>query len=1000
MMNVNERLSDWPRRRQLPGYQVMAVLLLVTFIISCTAVPDSPTGQRWYATTELPGATLLPGGSVFRLEDPLPLAPELVRNELPNGLTYYIRRNGNPAGRIIMYLVVAVGSSHEEEHQRGYAHFVEHMAFNGTASFPENELVSYLRSIGMVFGAEINAYTSREQTVYTLEMPTDDPEHFATGLKVLREWATAISFDPVEVEKEKGVILEERRMGLGPHEAARRNELPVLLAGSRHADRDPIGTEESVLNATADGLLAFYKQHYRADRMAVIVVGDLDVRTAAAAVEREFSFANPDGMVRSRPVFPVAISQEMSFVATFHPDFDRSIITYSKIVPYRQETVIADYVDMLTMRITAEAIKLRLSDLNRSASMAWRDAYFDDDYFFGQTRLYTFSMTAPDGGELAAFADLAREVERLRRHGFTESEFKRTIDSWRRWLATLNVEDEDLRSRSFAEEYVRNFMYGEPVPGVVNERVYIRTILDRIRVADLDDAVRTMFGSDEGFVAVRAKGSPWGQSSAGESTAGPDGGQSRPAHLESSLTAAAFEAVLEDARSVDLAAYVAAVGEGTLFDSLPPPGAIAEERTQPNDIAELILTNGARVLLKSTSFDRDAIVFKAWAPGGYGVLPVDRQLVASLAPTLLGAAGLGSLDQTRLHELTAALQVNLAWNIGEGATVIDGLTTTRDLETFLRLVYLNATEPGLDARAFNAARNRLVEQLDPVMGNPDYRFETAWSQHLFGQSPRAAGFDPARIRTLDFDTTRSVVLETLGQASNFTYVLVGDFSIENAKVLAARYLGAIPAGTKVEPFWDLPMRIRDEAGQHLEFSIAREQRSSVRMVWAGSTPWGHERDIALRLMAQALNNRLLDALREDLGSIYVSSSQAVLTRTPVEQFMFIVSFDTDPAKTNMLMDRVRAEVASLADGSFPLMYIDQVRAAAQRNQDSRTRTNGFWAGSIIDMVANGLDFDITGRARLVSALANADIFHKLAAELLIPERHFSYVMTPERQAGP
>ncbi|HAE21915.1 MAG TPA: hypothetical protein DCG47_06270, partial [Spirochaetaceae bacterium] len=420
------------KKYSMLGLALSVVLILFT---GCVGEPKSA-----------PRGVTLPGSSIFKASDPLPLAPELTKNVLPNGLTYYVRANGNPGGRVTMFLVVAGGSSVEEDNELGYAHFVEHMAFNGTASFPENELVRYLRSIGMEFGAEINAYTSIENTVYTLEMPTDNPEFFSTGLRVLREWATAISFDPIEVEKEKGVILEERRLGLGPSEAARKAELPVLLAGSKQAKREPIGTEASIKNATAEALKAFYERNYRADRIAVMIVGDIDRKAAAAAIEREFSFPNPDGQIRERPFFPVKPSFDLSFVATYHPDFDRSVLFYQKLVALKDERTIGDYVEWLKKRIAVEAIKLRLSDLTRAGGKAWAEAYFDDDYFYGLTRLYMFSLLAEPGAELKAFNDLAIEVERIRRHGFTESEFRRTVDNWRRWLGTLDVEDQDLKS--------------------------------------------------------------------------------------------------------------------------------------------------------------------------------------------------------------------------------------------------------------------------------------------------------------------------------------------------------------------------------------------------------------------------------------------------------------------------------------------------------------------------------------------------------------------------
>lgn len=962
--------------RSFRGIIASALILAFSFI-SCTGTPERQLQNQ---------PTALPGSSAFRPDDPLPLAPELTRKVLPNGLTYYVRYNGNPAGRILMYLVVASGSSNEKDHELGYAHFVEHMAFNGTESFPENDLVHYLRSIGMNFGAEVNAYTSREETVYTLEMPTDNPEFFTTGLRVLREWATAITFDPTEVEKEKGVILEERRLGLGPHEDARRNELPVMLAGSRHADRDPIGTEESIRTATAEGLRAFYERNYRADRMAVIVVGDLDVKSTAEAVEREFSFPNPDGLVRPREVFPVAISQEMSFAATFNQDFDRSVVMYSKIVPYERETTIGDYAKMLTMRIAAEAISLRLSDLNRSGRMAWQDAFFDDDYFFGGTRLYAFSLTAADGRELEAFSDLAREVERLRRHGITDSEFKRTMDRYRRWLGTLNVEDNDLRSRSFADEYVRNFMYAEPVPGVINERVYIRITLDAMKVEDLNAAVRAMLGADEGFVALRAKNKP--------PLDVPDTGSVAP---ETRVTlAASFESALESARATELEAFTASLGEGGLFDDLPAPGAIVEEKSHPNSLTELVLSNGARVLLKTTNYDRDSISFMAWSPGGYVSLPVESQLGAMMAPSLLSAAGLGGLDQIRVQELTALAQASLSWAIGEDATVMEGKLHSKDLETFLRLVYLTAAEPGRDSQAFQAARDRLADQLAPFIQAPAYRFDSSWNAHLYAQSQRTKSLESAAIRALDFVSLRDISKAALGRASAFTYVLVGDFRLEEIKPQIVRYIGAIPAGTPEIPAWIEPLRPRASGGQRVDFPLAREQRSSVKMVWAGEAPWSQDRETVLGLMAQALNNRLLDALREELGGIYVSSSQGRFARTPVEHYSLVVSFDTAPGRVEELINKVLAEVASLAAGSFPTMYVDQIRASTQRSYDSRYRTNDFWTRSLVAALARGQNFEVLGRARTVPNLAEAKAFSALASELLVPERSFIYVLSPEK----
>ncbi|MDX9897274.1 MAG: insulinase family protein [Spirochaetia bacterium] len=942
---------------------VAFALISILSLVSCMGLPEK---------VNLDNATILPGASSYSSDAPLPLAPELTKKVLPNGLTYYVRRNSNPGGRAVMFLIVNSGSTNERPDQSGYAHFVEHMAFNGTSSFPENELVNYLRSIGMDFGAEINAHTTREETLYTLQMPLNDPSFFDTGLKVLKEWATAVSFDPVEVEKEKGVILEEMRLSLGPDESARVREVNGLLAGTAHADREPIGTAESVRNATAASLKEFYDEHYRPDRMAVIVVGDIDPRSVAARIEEQFSFPSKDGLVKPRPGFAVSPTTDMGFVSTFDPNINRSILSYRKIVPYEPEILIGDYEALLRIRLAAESIRMRLNDLTRTGQAAWREAYFDDDYFFGRTRLYSFTLEAAEGQELVAFAGLSAEVERLRRHGFTDSEFHRTVDIYRRWLGTLDVEDDDLRSFSFAEEYVRNFMYGEPVPGVVYERVYIKKVLDTLTLDVLNEAGRKILGADEGFVALRAK--------AGAGT--------------EALTESAFELVLRDARKAVLDPLEASGDDVGLFDSLPEPGTIVSEQSLPDNITRLTLSNGATVLLKPTTYDKDAISFIAWSKGGYTSLPVDRQTAASFAPSLMSAVGLGGMSATRLEEQTVSLNMGLQWSIGENGEVLAGKSSTKDLESFLRLVYLTSSEPGRDARAFNAARDRLSEQIVPYVKDPGYRFESSWSSNLFGGNPRAAALDGTELKALDFSETRALVIDSFADASEFTYILVGDFGLDTAKALVARHLGAIPAGTPDEPTWIEPLSPQG-ASRRVDYPISQERRASVRMVWAANSPWTWQREATLGLMAQALNNRLLDALREDLGGTYVVSTKAAFSKYPQEQYSFIVQFDTDPDRVDELIEQVRAEVASLIDGSFSEQYIKQVQTATQRDVTGRGRTNDFWVNRLGNALVSGLDFAIMERATETLVLADPTAFTTLASELLPAERLFVYVMLPE-----
>ncbi|HOX91625.1 MAG TPA: insulinase family protein [Spirochaetales bacterium] len=973
---------------RVAGKYLYLVIVTVLILSSCVGSPgqapqsDQSTQGAAPAASNNSGSapqastlpSTLPGGTGYALSDPLPLAPELTKEVLPNGLTLYVRANGNPGGRAIMYLVVAGGSSVERDDELGYAHFVEHMAFNGTKSFPENELVTYMRSIGMAFGAEVNAYTAREETLYSLEVPSRDSQTLATGLKILREWAQDISFDPVEVEKEKGVILEERRASLGPDGDALAREMPVLLAGSRHALRDPIGTEESIRGATAERLRAFYQRSYRPEHMAVIIVGDINPAAIASAVESEFTFTNADGIRQERTLFPVQASKGMGFTATFRPDFRSSIVHYEKIVPYQPEVVIGDYIELLKIRIAAEAIKIRLADLSRTGDKAWREAYFDDDYFFGLTRLYAFSIATQEGKEASGFADLAVEVERLRLHGLTNSEFTRTVEAWRKWLSTLNYEDQDLKSRSFADEYTRNFMYGEPVPGIINERVYIKRTLDSISLEDMNAACRLILGADEGFVAVRAKA----------------------ASPIDSINESAFAKILADARAMKPAMLETRGSVMGLFDSMPEPGTVSFETKHPNGITQLTLSNGATVLLKPTSYDNDAITFAAWSPGGYASMPVSRYYAASFADTLLAASGLGALDAVRLEELTAGKSVGVGWTISESAEYLYGKTTTADLETFMRMVYLNAAEQGRDAGSFYVQRKRFMDQLDSMAGQSDYLFQSRSMSHLYGNNPRLKPITSDDIASLEFDQVRDLVHAQFACASDFTYIFVGDFNLGVARDLAAKYIGAIPSGSPSSVQWVEALRPRSGPAERLDIAVGTEERSSVRMIWAGESEWSWQREESLGLLAIALNNRLLDALREDLGGTYVVNVESAFQKLPVQQFSLTVSFDCAPDRADELIAKVQEEIASFLNGTMDSRYADQARVLAQRSYDGRLRTNDLWLNEMLRSVSLGLNFEIPARARETILLASYDKLQALATELIKPERLFVYVLKPAR----
>ncbi len=435
-------------------FDLFALLLVVLLSAACVGTPAKAESAPLEAQGNAPAAAqsievkAKYDPNTAKPEDLLPLAPELTKGVFENGLTYYIRKNGNPGKRAVMYLVVKAGSVHETDSERGYAHFVEHMAFNGTLSFPENQLVDYFRSIGMEFGAEVNAYTAYDNTVYMIEMPLDKLTYFQKGMQILKEFALNVTFDPAEVEKEKGVILEEMRLDKGSKERARNKELSAMLGSTPYAGREPIGTEASIKNATAESLKAFYDKHYTLNRMALIVVAVLSQPYVSRTLKEVFEKlpANPQALTGF--VEKIGALDSLGFSLSTDNDFGVATLSYQQLAPLTPEKTLKDYSNFVLRNLVEQAVNYRLNAIINGGTALWEAAYFGTDYFFGQTRTLQLILRAKGGKEKEAFGMFMQELERLRQHGFTQSEFNRAVASHRAWVKTLDVEDMDLKSDS------------------------------------------------------------------------------------------------------------------------------------------------------------------------------------------------------------------------------------------------------------------------------------------------------------------------------------------------------------------------------------------------------------------------------------------------------------------------------------------------------------------------------------------------------------------------
>ena len=651
------------------------------------------------------------------LAAPVPVDARITVGTLPNGLHYYIRANAEPRSRAELRLVVNAGSVLEQDDQRGLAHFVEHMAFNGTTHFPGQQVVAFLQALGMRFGAHVNAHTSFDETVYQLQVPTDDLAVLDRSLLALEDWAQHVSFDPAEVDKERGVILEERRLGLGADARIQDIQFPVLFAGSRYAERTPIGLPETIRTSTAAQLRRFYADWYRPDLMAVIAVGDFDPKAVERLIRLHFAAIPAAASPRPRPRFDVPEHADTRYTIATDPETNGTLVSVYATMPIGDPTTVGAYRQLIREGMVRDMLSARLDEIAQQPDAPFLAARTGRQLFVQSTQVTSLQAQVTDGGAERGLGALFAEMERIARFGFTASELDRERLRLQSFYARAAGEVTSTPSARLADEYIRNFIQKEPIPGIAYENAMHQRFLPEITLADINDLARQWIPDRNRVVAVSAP--------ARAAVAVPD--------------AAKLAAVIDAARSTPLTAYVDTLSSAPLLDLLPTPGRITTTTMRTAfGITEWNLSNGVRVVLKPTTFKQDEIIFRAVSPGGTSLAP-DRDFVAAeTAAAVIGSGGLGALSVTSLEKVLAGKAAFVRPQIGKMYEGLAGGASRQDLETMFQLIYLTFTRPRADADAFRTMTGQLTAGLANREADPDTAFRDALEAVLSQDPPPRA----------------------------------------------------------------------------------------------------------------------------------------------------------------------------------------------------------------------------------------------------------------------
>jgi zinc protease len=851
----------------------------------------------------------------------VPLDPSTTVGTLSNGLTYYIR------------LVVNAGSVLEDDDQLGLAHFVEHMAFNGTEHFEKQELVEYLESIGMQFGPSINAFTSFDETVYQLFVPTDDPEILSTAFQILEDWAHGVTFDPEEVDKERGVVIEEWRLGLGAMSRLRDQQLPTLFANSRYKDRLPIGTPEILESFERESLTRFYTDWYRPELMAVIAIGDFDAGSVEDLVERHFSGLESAPTSRERTYYDVPGHEETFFAIATDPEVTATQISVTYKRPAAEQGTVGVYRTSLVEALYDAMLNNRLFELTQKPDAPFLFGVSGQARIVRTTELYQLSAVVRDGAVGAGLDALLVEAERVARYGFAPSELERQKTELLRGLEMAYAERENRESRSFASEYQRAFLEGEPIPGIEWEYRVAEALLATVTVEEMNALARELISDRNRVILVSAPDKP-----------------DFPPPSEAQLLAA-FDRVA----MAEIEPYEDAVTDSPLIASVPDAGSVlSRERIEELDVTVLELSNGARVMLKATDFKDDEIVFRAYSPGGYSLAGDAVYASASMADQLVAQGGVGAFSVVELQKLLAGKAAGVAPSINALTEGFSGGASPKDVETLFQLIHLYFTSPRKDAEAFEAFRQRVGPMLANRGASPDAHFGDTLNAVLSQDHPRRRPPTEAWLSSLDLDTAYDFYQDRFSDAGDFTFVFVGAFEEAEIEPLVQTYLGSLPSTGRSETWRDEGIHTPDGV---IEKYVRKglEPRSQTRLVFSGDFGYTSENRAAMRVLAEVLQLRLRERLREDLGGTYSVSANAGYGRYPRPEYTFSVSFGADPDRLEELVGVVFDEIDTLKSVGASPEDLDKIREQDRRSLETSRESNAWWAGQLQASDFEGLD---------------------------------------------
>ncbi len=866
----------------------------------------------------------------YNLGDKLPVDKNVRIGKLANGLTYYIRKNSLPKDRVELRLVVNAGSILEDEDQRGLAHFTEHMAFNGTKHFEKNELISYLQSVGIKFGTDLNAYTSFDETVYRLLVPTDKNEVVDKAFLVLEDWAHNITFDPKEIESERGVITEEWRIGRGANQRLQDKYFPVVFNESQYAQRLPIGKKEVIQGFKPESILRFYKDWYRPDLTAVIVVGDVDVDQYEQKIREHFSAIPNPVKERPRTIFDVPDHASTLFSINTDKEATQTQVHIYTKTAHKDDVTLNDYRDFIKEQLYYFILNQRFGELSRSAEPPFVFAKSLLQAIARSKDAFMVSFRVRENGVEKGLKTVLEELERVKRFGFTESELERAKKSITQKYDRAYNERDKSASEGYASELIRHFLAKEAIPGISFEYEFTKKQLPTITLKEIND-FDNAFMSDSNRVVVL--------------TAPEKEGATLP-------TEETLRKIVREVPGADLKAYQDKVVTFTWPGEKPAAGTIKkEEKNTALNLTTWTLSNGAKVLLKPTDFKNNEIYVVAYSKGGHSQYGDADYYSALYASALVGESGISNLSKTDLVKAFAGKELTVTPFLNSISEGISAKTSQKDLETFFQLTNLYFTQARIDSTVFKSFITKTKSTLSTLKLNPQKYFEDQVSHTLSNNNPRGGGF-PAEtdLDKINYKRSQDIFHERFANAGDFGFIFVGSFDIEKVKPLVETYIASLPAMSVHETGKDLGIR-PPKGIVKKEFYKSTDPKSSVNLTFTGLTKFNQQEVYLLQSLNDVLTIKLMESLREKKSGVYGVRSSGRIAKYPYENYVEQISFQCAPENADSLIRAALLEIDKIKKNGVELKDLNKVKETQKRELEVNLKSNTYWLNELADVVA-------------------------------------------------